>query len=236
MKVSATMCIAREDYIDSLNSLCELNEVDEVLLAPNEGYEDCCRYADKCFEVTPSKPWEPYGRHKLYDEAEGDWYLTLDDDDLAVESLTEHLDGVADDVSLVFGDVVKRFEGRHGLEGDVTITNDENFTPETANKWAGGYYALRAEAWEDIQDVFHRDYMVHGDGRMFYWLLTKGWSWKRIPKFTEVTHRSSQITSWGNYSPGWDIVVEHLERGETPEEWLLMDQDISDWEERVLND
>lgn len=224
MKLSATMCIARHSYEESLQSLLNTNSPDEVCLAPNEGFEYVCDEADICIEVTPDQPWDAYGRHELYDAATGDWYLTLDDDDIAVEPLRPYLADCPDDVGLVFGDVVARYEGRNTIDNrEVRMDNCVDFTPKSTDQWAGGYYALRAEAWADVRERMYTDYMVHGDTRLFYWLLKSGWDYKHIPKFMEITHRGDAITHWGDYTPGWETVYKHLERGDDPTQWLLMD-------------
>lgn len=234
MKLSATMCIARNDYHQSLNSLVDQNNPDETLLSPNKGYEECCHHADTCITVTPSKPWDVYGRHRLYDEATGDWMLTLDDDDLAVEPLRPYLEDLDSNVGLVFGNLISRWEGRNGIENNEQIRyNNNEFTPRTVNEWGGGYYALKADAWNDIKKDMHTDYMVHGDSRLFYWLLKNDWDYYHIPLFTEITYLRDSLVEWERYTPGWNEVFEYLERGDSPEEWLRTDLDVSKWKKRV---
>lgn len=225
MKLSATMCISRDDYGPALRSLVDLNDADEVCLAPNAAQASVCddEPADVCVEVTPEQPWDPYGRHELYDRATGDWLLTLDDDDRAIEPLRPTLEAVDDDVGLVFGDVVMRWRGRRGVDGqEERRRNDADYSdPYNTVYWYGGYYALRAEAWADVRERMHTGYMVHGDTRLFYHLIRAGWSWHRVPKWTEIVYLRERSTDWERYTPGWDRVYEHLEAGDGPEEWLI---------------
>lgn len=228
MNLSATVCVSRDTYPESLNTLINLNNPDELCLSPNTNYKHACSEynADICIECTPEHPWSPYGRHQLYDAASGDWYLTLDDDDLAVEPLRPHLTSVDDDVGLVFGDVIMRWQGRGGLTHREELRrNDEDFNPLRAVYWHGGYYALRAEAWEDVREVMNTSRMVHGDTRLFYWLLKCGWSWYRVPEWCEVVRLRGRSVDWERYTPGWPVVYEALEDGQSPDEWLIKDPD-----------
>lgn len=227
MKLSATICISRDGYGLSLRSLVDLNNTDELCISPNDEQMYVCEKEnpDVCIECTPSNPWDRYGRHRLYDEASGDWYLTLDDDDRAVAGLDEHLPEVSDDVGLVFGDVIMRWRGRNGITGrEERRRNDADYSdPYNCVYWFGGYYALRAAAWADVRERMDTDYMVHGDTRLFYHLIRAGWTWHRVPKWCEIVTLGERSFDWERYTPGWDRVYEHLENGDGPEAWLIRD-------------
>jgi len=138
--------------------------------------------------------------HRALLEAENKWVSWNDDDDMLLSDrrslLEEH---AADDVGIIYGDVLANRGGATQIRRSRQV-----YTPRDVIYIIGSGQIYNAEAFREIHDLVDHGYWW--DYKIFYWMMRAGYRVVHVPKLTSLQNvnlspgakRERIRWTWGN--------------------------------------
>jgi len=152
---------------------------------------------------------------RIISEADYEWVAWIDDDDEMLSDRRAILkEYAADDVGVIYGDVVAVVGGKIFLRRTRQITR-----PEDAYLCIGSGVIYNRDAVREITPLAERgkfwDRATYWDYRIVYWLLKKGWKAVYVPKIMSLQNINLQVPDWRLELRGyWREIVERYKRWE----------------------
>jgi hypothetical protein len=129
---------------------------------------------------------------RMFDQAECDWIVNIDDDDMIFFNPWVDDIVILDDRRGMFHtDVLAVWMEKPDFlphdAGHIQLRRSREITDRIDSKLAyGSFWGMRRSAWEDIRDEIERDQVGYNDFRIWWHLLRKGWRDHHIPFFLQL--------------------------------------------------